>query len=67
MAMIDSENFAIYSNIEFLYLIGKFTAQSKQCSGEGLQSLNDYLLILDFIKDNFNEKEYYKKRALAQY
>lgn len=67
MALVESENFAIYSNIEFLYLIGKFAAQSKQCSGEGLTSLNDYLLILDFIKDNFKEKEYYKKRGLAHY
>jgi hypothetical protein len=47
--------------------VGKYAAQAKQCSEEGLQSLNDYMLILDFIKDNFSDKEYSKKRALAQY
>lgn len=29
MAYVESENFAIYSNIEFLYLIGKFAASSQ--------------------------------------
>ena len=26
MALVESENFAIYSNIQFLYLIGKYAA-----------------------------------------
>jgi hypothetical protein len=26
MAQLESENFAVYSNIEFLYLIGKYAA-----------------------------------------
>ena len=67
MAVIESENFAVYSDIEFLYMIGQYAAQSKSNYESGLQSLNDYLLILDHTKDTQPEKEYYKKRALAVY
>lgn len=67
MAVIESENFAVYSDIEFLYLIGEYSAQSKSNYEAGLQSLNDYLLILDHTKDALTEKEYFKKRALAVY
>ena len=51
MAVVESENFAIYSNIEFLYLIGKYSAKSKQCYEDGLKSLSDFVLILDSTKD----------------
>lgn len=27
MAVLESENFAVYSNFDFLYLIGKYTAR----------------------------------------
>jgi hypothetical protein len=67
MALLESENFAIYSNVEFLYLIGKYTAQSKTCYEEGLKSLNDYILILDYTRDSFEEDVYWKKRSLAQF
>ena len=67
MAVVESENFAIYSNIDFLYLIGKFAAQSRQCSEQGLRSLNDYLLILDHTRETMNEREYTRKRCLALY
>ncbi len=67
MAVIESENFAVFSDIEFLYMIGQYAAQSKSNYESGLQSLNDYLLILDHTKDTQPEKEYYKKRALAVY
>ena len=65
MAIVESENFAIYSNIEFLYLIGKYAAKSKQCSEAGLKSLSDFLLLLDLTKDS--QKDYHKRRALALY
>ena len=67
MAYVESENFAINSNMHFLFLIGKFASQSKQCSEEGLKALNDYLLILDHIRYNLQEKDYLRKRALAQF
>ncbi len=67
MAQLESENFAVYSNIEFLYLIGKYAAQSNSHIDEGLKSLNDYLLILDHTKDKQIEKEYYRRRTLALY
>jgi hypothetical protein len=47
MAANESENFAVYSKIDFLYLIGKYSAQSNSHHEDGLKSLNDYLLILD--------------------
>jgi len=50
MAVLESENFAVYSNIKFLYLIGLYAADSKSFSEDGLKSLNDYLLILDYTK-----------------
>jgi hypothetical protein len=67
MAYVDSENFAINSNMHFLFLIGKFASQSKQCSEEGLKALNDYMLILDYIRFNLQERDYLRKRALAQF
>ena len=67
MAQLESENFAVYSNIELLYLIGKYAAQSNSHKDEGLKSLNDYLLILDNTKDKQVEQEYYRKRTLALY
>ncbi len=65
MALVESENFAIYSNIQFLYLIGKYAAQTRQCHEEGLKSLNDYLLILDYFQDAV--ENYLARRALALY
>jgi len=67
MAVLESENFAVYSNIEFLYLIGKYAAQSKSYSVEGLKSLNDYLIILDYTRNNQKEAEYCRKRILGLY
>ena len=48
MAEHESENFAVYSDIQHLYLIGKYCAESKSHEEDGLKSLNDYLLILDY-------------------
>jgi hypothetical protein len=67
MAVLDSENFAVYSNVEFLYLIGKYAAQSKSNHAEGLQALNDYLLIMDRNRNNFKLRDFYRQRALAVY
>jgi hypothetical protein len=36
MAVIESENFAVYSDIEFLYMIGQYAAQSKSNYESGL-------------------------------
>lgn len=53
MAVLESENFAVYSNVEFLYLIGKYAAQFKSNHLEGLKALNDYVLILDYNQKTF--------------
>lgn len=47
-AISESENFTVYSNVEFLLLIGKYCAHSSQYADQGLKALNDYLLILDY-------------------
>ena len=48
MAITESENFVVYSNVEFLLLIGKYCAHSRNLADIGLKALNDYLLILDY-------------------
>jgi len=64
-AIIESENFAIYSNFKFLQLIGKYCAKSKQYSDEGLKALNDYLLLLDYNRSNVTKIEYESERAIT--
>jgi hypothetical protein len=67
MAVLESENFAVYSNVEFLYLIGKYASSSKSNEYEGLQALNDYLLIMDYKQATFSQGDFSKQRALALY
>ena len=67
MAIADSENFTVYSDVHFLYLCGKFAAMSKSNLADGLRALNDYVLILDSTRDAYPALEYSKKRALALY
>lgn len=64
-AIIESENFAIYSNFKFLQLIGKYCAKSKQHSEEGLKALNDYLLLLEYHRGSYTKQEYYAERAIT--
>ena len=66
-AIIDSENFAIYSNTKFLLLIGKYSAYSSQYAEEGLKALNDYLLILEERRGSLTRDEYLKERSLTIY
>jgi hypothetical protein len=58
MAMTDSEDFAVFSDIQFLYLCGKYAAQSKTNFVEGLNSLNDYLILLDNSRDSYSEEDF---------
>ena len=51
---LPSENFAVYSDPKFLYIIGKICAKNGSYLDVGLQALNDYLLILNY---NQNEME----------
>ena len=64
-AIIESENFAIFSNFKFLQLIGKYCAKSKQYSDEGLKALNDYLLLLEYHRSSYTKQEYYGERAIT--
>lgn len=47
MAVHESENFAVYSHVDFLLKIGKYASLSTVTYEAGLHSLNDYLKILD--------------------
>lgn len=67
MAQLESENFAVYSNFDFLLLIGTYSAQFNKCSKQGLTSLNDYILILDYNKNTYKSEDYMTQRALALY
>ena len=40
--VLDSEGFAIYSNVKFLSLIGKICAETGRLLEEGFNALNDY-------------------------
>lgn len=65
--MSESENFVVYSNVEFLLLIGKYCAHSSQIADQGLKALNDYLLILDYQKGLTTRSHYIKIRALTMF
>ena len=66
-ALIESENFVVYSNVEFLQLIGKYCAHCSNYADSGLKALNDYLLILDYNKGLMTRAVYVKARSQTMY
>jgi len=46
--ILDSEGFAVYSNVKFLYLIGKICCETSQFPEDGILALNDYLSLIDY-------------------
>ena len=60
--ILDSEGFAVYSNVKFLYLIGKIASETGQFPEEGLNALNDYLSLIEYFKDDFTEETFVKLR-----
>lgn len=47
---LENEGFAIYSNVKFLFIIGKICAETGKKLEDGLKALNDYIMILDFYR-----------------
>ncbi len=60
--ILDSEGFAVYSNVKFLYLIGKIASETGQFAEEGINSLNDYLSLIEYFKDDVEEETFTKLR-----
>lgn len=44
----DSEGFAVYSDLKFLYQIGRIWAESGKYLEEGILCLDDYINLMDF-------------------
>ena len=65
--LLDSEGFAVYSNVKFLYLIGKICCETSQFPEEGLLALNDYLSLLDYFQEDISEVSYQKLRTKTLY
>ena len=65
--VLDSEGFAIYSNVKFLSLIGKICAETGQFLEDGFNALNDYQLIIDYFKDDVPEDTYEKLKLKNNY
>lgn len=65
--ILDSEGFAIYSNVKFLHLIGKIAAETGQLLEDGLNALNDYQAIIDYYKHDVSEETYEKLRLKSTF
>ena len=58
--ILDSEGFAVYSNVKFLYLIGKIASETGQFPEEGLNALNDYISLIEYFRDDVSEDTFNK-------
>lgn len=65
--VLESEGFAVYSDVKFLYLIGKIASETGQYPEEGLGALNDYMTILEYFKDDMLEEGYERLRLKSLY
>mmetsp|Transcript_20990 Transcript_20990/g.20114 ORF Transcript_20990/g.20114 Transcript_20990/m.20114 type:complete len:123 (+) Transcript_20990:933-1301(+) len=64
---MESEGFATYSNVTFLYYIGKIACKSTEFLEEGLKALNDFLSLWDYYRFDMDEKEYKRRKVKAHY
>jgi hypothetical protein len=65
--MLDSEGFAVYSNVKFLYLIGKIASETGEMPEDGLNALGDYLNIVEYFREDFPEEAYEKLVLKTQF
>lgn len=65
--VLDSEGFAVYSDVKFLYLIGKIACETGEYPEDGLGALNDYLSIMEYFKEDMSEETYEKLRLKTLY
>lgn len=61
------ENFSVSTNVDFLYQIGKICAESGTKTKEGIRSLNDFCLILDYFQQDMDPKIYLKMKTQARF
>jgi len=62
-SIVKDTGFSVYSDPHFLFKIGKICANSGEYLNLGLNSLHDYLLIMDYFKEYLPEGEYRRVRA----
>ncbi|TNV73575.1 hypothetical protein FGO68_gene17101 [Halteria grandinella] len=65
--LLDSEGFAVYSNLKFLYLIGKISSETASHPEDGLNALGDYLTLIEYFREDVPEETYDRLRVKAQY
>jgi tetratricopeptide (TPR) repeat protein len=61
------EGFSVSTDVDFLYQIGKICAENGIKINEGIESLNDFCLILDYYHQDMDEKVYTKMKTLAKF
>ncbi|CDW77883.1 ras-2 protein [Stylonychia lemnae] len=66
-SVMDSEGFAVYSSVIFLFQIGKIAAETGKCLEDGFNALNDYLSIIEYYKLDMPEHSFDKLKLKANY
>ena len=61
------EGFSVSTDVDFLYQIGKICAESGSKAEEGIKSLHDFCLILDYYHQDMDEKVYKKMKTQAKF
>ena len=61
------EGFSVSTDVDFLYQIGKICAENGIKIEEGIKSLNDFCLILDYYNQDMDVKTYTKMKTLAKF
>ena len=61
------EGFSVSTDVDFLFQIGKIWAESGINVDEGIRSLNDFWLILDYFHQDMDEKIYLKMKTQAKF
>ena len=61
------EGFSVSTDVDFLYQIGKICAESGIKLDEGIKSLNDFCLILDYYNQDMDQRIYKKMKTQAKF
>ena len=63
----DSVNFAVSTDVDCLFWIGKIAAKKSVFIDKGLNCLSDFILILDHKKPEMEFKTYFRMKSHALY
>ena len=63
----ESTHFAVSTDVDCLFKIGKIAAKNGKMLEKGIACLNDFLLILEYKKPDMDHKTYFKNVCHAQY